>query len=401
MGMKITSDLKDQLTTLLSELGDYDYSTVVSKENPGLFMGDAGLSIFYYNLYLHTQDDIFYEKAFHYFQTAYHKITPHQYNFSMGATGIMWLLNYYKKEDAFEIDYDEYLEQFDITVSKHMADQYDFDPMHGLLGIANYFLNRNTPFANECIIDIINKLDTHKVVTDKGISWLSTDHVNGETVEYVNLGYAHGLIAIGYYLSRFIARGIEKEKCEKMLTGTLNYILSVQDNSKEFRFPSHIDKQGNPSQAQRVCYCYGDLGIACGLTIIAQNTKDDQLLLKAKEAAEYIALVAISNIDKIEDIGLCHGAAGNGYMFMKLYHWHQSSILQQAAIAQYNQLFNLKREGTGIAGYTSIDFDLEKQAFYKKTDPGFITGVAGVGLSIISCLDNEINGEWDEILLLR
>ena len=149
-------------------------------------------------------------------------------------------------------------------------------------------------------------------------------------------------------------------------------------------------------------YCYGDLGIACGMTAIANKLHDPELLAKAAMVSRNIAEISLSrDIADVSDIGLCHGAAGNGFMFAQLQKTHQLEVLGLAALQQFQRLTTIRKAGTGIVGYSSIHYDKKIESYYHKADPGFINGTAGVGLSIIAYLTNGSIRDWDTILYLR
>lgn len=395
------SQLKNQLRSLLINLIDYDYNKITETNDPGMFNGYAGLSLFYYHAYLHFNNTKYYKKSIDYFQKGFNSKNLKGFNLSHGATGIMWLLNYFKKEKAFILNFEKQLTTYDNLLLKKI-DEYtdDLDPMHGLLSIGNYLLLRKTTIAKKSLIKILNRIDLNKIETNIGITWEnSKDDSEKGTLKHINFGYAHGILCILYFVSKLATNGIESKKCQELFEKGICYFLSFMNMSYKTYFPNRI-QQNKILRNNRVAYCYGDLGIACGLTVIGQDRKDTKLLKIAKQVALNIAIVSIKHIDDIDDIGLCHGAAGNGYLFYKLYKAYGVDILQEACIVQYQKLLSLKEEGFGIGGLRSIDFDVIKKQFYKKNDSGFITGTSGVGLSIITYLRQEKEIDWDKILYL-
>ena len=180
----------------------------------------------------------------------------------------------------------------------------------------------------------------------------------------------------------------------------MNYLLENRLHDLSTFFPAIIMKN-QVRQTSRIAFCYGDLGIAAGLTTIATTLKNKYLLNEANKVAVNTARLALLLESYPNDIGLCHGAAGNGFLFSRLYKVHREEILKEAAIHQFRRLIDLKKEGSGIAGFTSIDYDSKKETFYNKDDKGFINGTSGVGLSIISFLTNEKIQYWDNLLHLK
>ena len=43
--------------------------------------------------------------------------------------------------------------------------------MHGVLGIANYFLERESPLSTQCLSEIVHVLDAAKEINQKGLLW--------------------------------------------------------------------------------------------------------------------------------------------------------------------------------------------------------------------------------------
>jgi lantibiotic biosynthesis protein len=394
-------ELKSKLYDLLLELAGHDYRPMATDMASGLFEGISGLALFYYQVYLFTGDDDHLEQALFFFEKSYNRLSPDNFNFSHGSTGIMWLMNYLKEEDAFSMDFESYLAPYDNFVFS-MIDKYqeNIDPMHGLLGIANYFFTRKSDTATRGLLKILNIVDEKKLPAGDGVTWESgKDNEDRRTMRHINLGYGHGIPVILYFMSKYIERGIGPEQSRSLLQQGMEYFMSFEDPGGVTSFPHRIQR-GEIRRNARIAFCYSDLGIACGLMAIGKNLGDFSYLAIAQRIAAKIAALSIKNSEDIDDIGLCHGAAGNGYMFHKLYKGLGMDISGQASLVQYEQLLSLRKEGTGIAGFTALDFDNGTGRLYRRTNPGFIEGVAGMGLSIVSFLQDGNKSGWDKILCL-
>lgn len=405
--MNSATQIKDELNNLLYKLGDYDYSNTWGEMGSSLFNGFPGISLFMYHLYLYTSDEKYYNKSFQLFEKGFNHLQPIDLSFSHGATGVMWLLNYYKQQKAFDVPFNDLLNQFDnLLLQKINEDNSYIDPMHGLLSIANYLFSRGTPLSQTLLLKILDVLDKNKMVVDQGITWktmpLKPEDVN--MVPHFNFGYAHGIGAILYFLALYIHHGIEVAKCSWLFDKALAFFLSFEDPEDNTLFPS-LAYDPDPAKrdykkSYRIAYCYGDLGIASGLMAAGKLMNNTRVLDIAHRIATRIAPIAIQVIDGIDEPGLCHGAAGNGYMFFNLFCTFGDVIYKDAALLQYKKLLDLRREDTGVCGYSSLDYDHQQKKFFQKKDAGFINGTSGAGLSIISFLtNNQING-WNKILLL-
>lgn len=394
--------MKSKLRESLFEIAEFNYDSYLEKMDCGIFDGSCGLSLFFFCLYNYTQEEKYYKKSQILFENSFHKIDPSILSLSHGASGIMWTLNHFSKEVAFNSNYEEYLNAYDTSLfDKIEGFKSNIDTMHGLLSIANYLFSRDTKIAHNCLRKIFEIVDANKIIVKEGCAWKGNEDVEVDDKEqYFSFGYAHGIPAILYFLSCFIQKNIETEKALDLFNKGMNYLLYQKNTKCPTYFPTIIIRN-EIRRTERISYCYGDLGIACGLTAIANKMKDSKLLLEAREIANNIAEISIPLSQDVSDIGLCHGAAGNGFMFLKLYETHKLEILKEASYLQYKRLLSLKKKGTGIVGYTSTDYDSNRKTFYDKTDPGFINGTAGVGLSIIAYLTNGKIHEWDKILYLE
>ena len=106
-----------------------------------------------------------------------------------------------------------------------------------------------------------------------------------ERTTVYNLSLSHGMASIVAILSKILARGINKEKTEKLLRGVINYILSNQfdiKNSLSY-FPNSISLEGDKGPQSRLAWCYGDLGVSLALWNASKVLADNQLEQKVIE----------------------------------------------------------------------------------------------------------------------
>ena len=96
---------------------------------------------------------------------------------------------------------------------------------------------------------------------------------------------------------------------------------------------------------------------------------------------------------------LCHGAAGVAHLFNRMFQATGEAWLAQAARRWFAQVFQLQHSGSGIAGYQShVDSDATPGGSWR-TEPGLLTGTAGLALALLAAA-TEIEPEWDRALLL-
>jgi len=390
---------------ILECLGNFDYEKIDLKEDIGIFNGFSGISLLLYYLYQYKENDHWADKAEYFFKKSYDNLSSDNFNLSHGTSGVMWLLYYLKSKEFIDDEFESVFLGYDKLLLKKVDDYMgDIDPMHGLLSIANYLFLRNTDMAIDCLKKILDRVENEKIIFNETMVYWevkSNDLISG-TITHINFGYAHGVLAILYFLSKYIKAGLNLDQAIPLFEQGINYFLSVQDEYNYMQFPNRI-QEGNAKNTTRVAYCYGDLGLACGLTAIANNLSRPDLLAKARSLANNTASFSIKEIEKVDDVGLCHGAAGNGYMFLKLFNIHHDEILRDASVEQFKRLLALRNKNReeGVMGFSSIDYDYSKKEYYKKTDPGFITGTSGIGLAILGLLNDLEETDWDTILLLQ
>jgi hypothetical protein len=97
------------------------------------------------------------------------------------------------------------------------------------------------------------------------------------------------------------------------------------------------------------------------------------------------------------DAGICHGAAGNGHLFNRLYQATGEPVFRDAALSWFDRALGFREEGQGVGGYRMWVPGAEGELGWR-SDPGFLTGSAGVGLCLLAAA-SPVEPEWDRVLL--
>jgi lantibiotic biosynthesis protein len=154
---------------------------------------------------------------------------------------------------------------------------------------------------------------------------------------------------------------------------------------------------GFPSRRGIARWCNGIPGIAAGLMAAGRRLGHDGLfewsLARAKEVAN-----SIYKNDLPSDCSLCHGAAGLGHLFNRMYQWSFDEQLSEAAKYWFAYTLDNQNRGIGIGGYAARGFtrDGEPCDLY---EPGFLRGGAGIGLALMAATGS-CEPSWDRALLL-
>ncbi|HEV2846873.1 MAG TPA: lanthionine synthetase LanC family protein, partial [Thermoanaerobaculia bacterium] len=98
----------------------------------------------------------------------------------------------------------------------------------------------------------------------------------------------------------------------------------------------------------------------------------------------------------INDAGLCHGAAGLGHLFNRMYHTTGEERFAEAARFWFARALGYREDGQGIAGFRSWGTTPEGGMDWR-TEPGFLEGAAGIGLALLGAV-SEVEPAWDRIL---
>jgi len=194
--------------------------------------------------------------------------------------------------------------------------------------------------------------------------------------------------------------GIDKAKTETLLRGAVQYILAQEiDKDKYGSYFSNFALESAPViPKSRMGWCYGDLGIATVLYQAGKALKEESWINKALEILLFAATQRRNLEDNaVKDAGLCHGAAGIGHLFYRM--WWDTKLPEFKAAADYwfDQTLKMATFEDGLAGFKAYEVYEEKPRWTNQYD--LIIGVSGIGLAMLSYY-HETEPTWDECLLL-
>ena len=96
------------------------------------------------------------------------------------------------------------------------------------------------------------------------------------------------------------------------------------------------------------------------------------------------------------DAGLCHGTAGIAHIFNRMFINTGVTDFKEASDYWFEETLKMATFEDGLAGYKVWR---TKEMGGWTNEYGFLEGIAGIGLAMISTISN-INPDWDECLLL-
>ncbi|WP_043615228.1 lanthionine synthetase C family protein [Nonomuraea candida] len=267
----------------------------------------------------------------------------------------------------------------------------EFDLIRGLAGLGAYHLSRHAdqPVTAE-VLSYLVRLTEPLPVGGELPPWWTTVAPNGEPSSgyphgHGNLGMSHGVASAVALLSLAVLRDVgvdgAKEAIERICAWTDTWrqddagawwpgTLTI-DQVRE----QHID----PSQRPRPSWCYGISGMAraqqlAGLALVdeaRQRSAEEAMLATIRDSAQ---------LDRLPEIGLCHGTAG-------LLHaaWRMTADARTPRIGD---------ELPGLAARLTTQISpTEPQA-------GLLDGMAGAALALHALGTGAVASSWDSVLLL-
>jgi lantibiotic modifying enzyme len=324
-------------------------------------------------------------------------------SFYGGCLGVAWAVAHVDEvEERADIDPDE---DIDAALHAYLARSPwvgEYDLVSGLVGLGVYALERlPRTRARGLLALIVERLEETSERTEAGVRWLTPpeqlpDHQRENAPHgYYNLGLAHGVPGVITLLGGVCAAGIAPAKARRLLDGAVSCLLSQKQPRKGgSAFPSWT-APGMPARPARSAWCYGDPGIAVALLCAGRAVENVSWEREALEIARRAAARPPGEAG-VRDAGLCHGAAGLGHVFNRMYQATGDPCLGDAARFWFSRTLELRRPGCGIAGYASCESRPGEPPRWRD-DPGLLTGAAGIALALLAAV-TPIEPAWDRML---
>ncbi len=363
----------------------------------GLLGGDSGQIILDY-YYDKPQDELLndFKKLF-----AQYTSTSIGLSFCNGISGTNWLINFFIKKRILDINPDLFLSETDELIYKWMIAQLlnmNIDFLHGSLGAGVYFLSRlHNPKHKKYINDLVDGLESLAIIRDNVVKFKSVIKFGNERTNVYNLSLSHGISSMIYLLSKVYKEGINKKKVYFLLEGCINFLIecmfssSIRHNSI---FPSWKSDESE-SISSRLAWCYGDLGIGVALyqAGVNSNRKDWERL--ALEILYECSTRKDLRENGVIDACLCHGTAGIGQCFYRMFLNTKDMIFYNTAHYWFEKTKQMGADNSirgGLYTWKGRDFGWVKNY-------SLLEGLTGVGLALY-CWEKQIDPIWDQCLLL-
>lgn len=322
-----------------------------------------------------------------------------------GFSGVAWTLEHLSGR-LFDSEGEDPGEEVAAALKDHVAQtpwERDYDLISGLAGFGVYALERMPrAYGAEILEGTIDRLAELAEKNDQGVTWHTPPSLLiPQTAEefpqgYYNLGVAHGVPAVLNILAEAVAAGVAVDRAKPLLDGAVSWTLAqkLPEGSLSI-YPYHRAPTGE-SNPTRLAWCYGDLGMAASMLAAARVAGDERLEAEAVALAKSAAARTVEG-SRVTDAGICHGSAGVAHLFNRLYQETGEPDLKEAARFWFNWTFEFKKPGEGLAGFLALTPDGSGNLTWEP-DPGFLTGVAGIALTLLAAVSPQ-EPAWDRTLL--
>lgn len=279
----------------------------------------------------------------------------------------------------------------------------DYDLIEGLVGIGVYALERRPSDAGARLLDlVVAQLRSHAIRDAAGVAWFTASHLVPEPpagtprLGHYNLGVAHGIPGVIGLLGAAAAAG--HEPAMALLADAVPWFLAQERPAgADGGFAAWRHESESSPAAARLAWCYGDAGIAGALMVAALGARREDWQQHARRLATQAARRTVES-SGVTDAMVCHGSAGVAHVFNRLWQVTGEASLADAARLWIARTIRFQRPGAGIGGYESWALNAQGQTGWC-SDPGVLTGSAGVGLVLLAAATN-VEPEWDRALLL-
>ena len=389
--------LSEIAETLLIHLPEF-------KSNNGIVSDRIGtvLFLFYYAKFMN--DDKYAQRAFDLISIVFDEISSEiandrLSNGSNGLAGVAWTMEHLAQNDFLEIDTNEMLGEIDTFLHESMLsnmERSEYDYLNGALQKGLYFLSRRrnpqTRVYLSQLVDILEKVAIKE--NDGGLKFLNRVPDDGGGESFVcNLGMAHGMPSIAWFLGKLWDLDIARDKVAGLLNGFVSYIFRhSQDTSIRLsHFPGWVVGESSPADS-RMAWCFGDPGLGIGLWQAARSCGNKEWEKKIIDVLLHSTGRRDLEKNAVVDAGMCHGTVGNAHIYNRMFHYTGIKKFEDAARYWLNETLKMATYEDGYAGFKRY-----YNGWINSAD--IIDGISGIGLAIIAAV-SDIEPRWDRMMML-
>jgi len=295
---------------------------------------------------------------------------------------------------------DQVCASLDGALLRQLAGEWtrDYDLVRGLVGLGVYALERGDA-GHALAVRVLDQLERLARPRGAGVAWrtgpeLLPPHQREVAPDgYWNLGLAHGQPGVVALLARYLVRGIEPARTRRLLDAAVAYQLGIEVPEGAHTPAWIVDGTDQPSSADRLAWCYGDLGVAVALYAAGEATDHAGWRDRALALARRCARLSLERA-QVFDAGLCHGTAGAAHVFHRMFVASGDAELGAATRTWLDRTLAI-RNAEPIAGFPQRVTDGTGRW---APDASVLTGAPGVAL-VLAELRSDTEPLWSRLLL--
>jgi len=383
--------------------------------NPGLLNGKAGIVLLYAYLSRLFPEKNYSETTFSFLDELTDSLSNDEMDHSMsgGVAGIAFAFQHLRNCGVLDKSDDLNLSEMDEFIGSgidHDFNTDNWDPLHGMVGLGIYFLERHKETGEKKYLEkVIDYLSRMRTVVDEHKVWITPGYGKYSNDNY-NFGMAHGMPGILSFLAQVYSRGINQREIEEMISSCLPFLLQNEYREDEeyclpageTGFPTSIEVtpiNDDQKPSSRLAWCYGDLCMAnalihCGKALQIQKWKN-----KGIDVALKTTLRSFDDSGCM-DAPFCHGTTGIAHQYNRLFQLTGNEVFKHAAENWLDHtLKKYFRPREGVGGYTFRCLSEETNSFEYAPRYGLLEGSAGIALVYLSWLYKNLKPDWDIIFL--
>jgi len=383
--------------------------------DPSLAGGTAGISILYAYLSQARTGFDDNEIALRFLTQAADAVSAVPMNRTLfgGFTGVAWSVAHLR---TWLLDSDDdSTDPIDEILQKNLSGKSwrgFYNLVSGLIGFGIYAVEQlPRPRAIECLKQVIDRLDEIAERGPEGITWFTRPDMLPDTQRemhpkgHYDLGLAHGVPGVIAFLGRVCSLNVRgaamlaktQAKAQSLLEGAVPWLLAQKLTSRTSSVFPCFSGSGVCPTPSRVAWCYGDLGIAAALLTAAVCGSKAKWREEALRLARNVARRPASD-SGVRDCGLCHGAAGVGLLFNRLFQGTGEPLFKEAALSWFQRTLRMRRASEGISGFFALEVGPDGR-WRSTAKIGLLEGATGVALGLLAAATN-VEPNWDRMMML-
>lgn len=385
----------DEIASFFLSFNGYNHPT-------SIMGGDLGVAIFLAKYGKYVKEEQYIDKAIEIVSNCFDHIEQRFVpgSFCNGLAGVGWGLRHLVSNGLLEGDIENLtqgLEDVIYTNSLQLLEKGEYDYMHMGSGGLLYALEASGEKTSSYLEKAVATLEETAKQTEEFCFWQHDPsgriaHMTTQNPSY-NLGLSHGVPSLIVLLSHVYEKGLATNQCKKLVTNSINWLLSVKLPKGYNSIYASMVSEERPNIASRLGWCYGDPGIA--MTLLQAGsifnepawTKEGTMLMV--HGAKRRALEA----NMIRDATICHGTSGLAQIFHRAWSMTQAPSLLEASNYWLDQTLLMANRPEGYCGYQASRRDGHESVY------SVLEGIAGIGLVFLNRLEEDTS-TWDRMLLI-